>query len=191
MLDNGYFYELHHFIDLFCECCVNRVEPELGLVWRRNKIQSTVRFPSQLSVYRASRAAHICLGRAGPRWAEESTGRRDCKLHRKTHFRPQSWPQHSSVKVRAGFPHCVVVFRMRGSIHSQCASSSTVGCTRRPPSRTCRWMQMKARLLSWSSSAPLLMDATRNCLQADGKVGRKAILPAAGHQLKRLKSPFF
>lgn len=38
MLDNGYFYELHHFIDLFCECCVNGVEPELGLVLRRNKI---------------------------------------------------------------------------------------------------------------------------------------------------------
>lgn len=70
------------------------------------------------------------------------------------------------------------------SIRSKCVSPSTVGCTKRPPFRTWRWMQMRARLSSRSSSATLPTDATRNCSQADSKAGRRAIFPPSGQQLR-------
>ena len=134
------------------------------------KSKSSSCFPSQLSVNRAPRAAHICPGRTRPWRAEESRGRRDCELHRKTYFRPPSRPRHSSAQVKPASLSAVFFFfnvQNNKSIHSKCSSSPTAGCTRKPPSRTCRWMQMKAQLLSRSSSAPLLTDATRNCSPAD------------------------
>lgn len=89
-------YEWHHFIDVSCESCVSQT-----LV---KKLVSVVCSLSQLSVYRTSCAAHICLGRAGPGSAEGSSGGKNFKHHRKTHFGPQSWSQHSPVKVRGSSP---------------------------------------------------------------------------------------
>lgn len=82
------------------------------------------------------------------------------------------------------FPLCVFFFffcnvQNNKSIHSKCASSPTAGCTRKQLFGTCRWMQMKARLSSRSSSAPPLTDATRNCSLTDSRERRRGILHAA------------
>lgn len=84
---------------------------------------------------------------------------------------------------KAAFPSALCFFfgnvQNNKSVHSKCASSPTAGCTRKQPFRTCRWMQMKARLSSRSSSAPPLTDATRNCSRADSRERRRGILHAA------------
>lgn len=129
--------------------------------------------PCQLSAYRTSRAAHICSGRSGTGWAEESRGRRDRQLYRETYSGPHSRPQLSSAEVRA------VSLWLSSSVYNQACegvSSSTAGCTGKPPCRTCRWTQTTARLWSTSSSARPPTDATRNCSRADGDAGRNCFL---------------
>ena len=114
-------------------------------LFRIKKSKSSSCFPSQLSVNRAPRAAHICPGRTRPWRAEESRGRRDCELHRKTYFRPPSRPQHSSAQVKPASLSAVFFFLMfritRAStvsvpLHPQLAVQ---GSHRQGRAGECRW----------------------------------------------------